>query len=236
MDLTNEQISVDIKKWYGKNGKGKAVKTYCLECRASYALGDWVIDHDEKFVIYAVKARMDKGDIVFFYQMASDRDIRKEIYYNEAFTGRSLWGTVEEAKDETLRVKFDMDGEAGDWFYPWKPETGNALYAMPEVEAKVAVYFMNHDESNGIVVRCLGQPPENQKPKDKSMTTPADGKAELFAGSLNIKKKDEKMELRDSGSINFSGSQIEIEANGKVKLQARQLSLNAASEIKATTE
>ena len=235
-DLTNGQNCVGIKKKYSKNGKNKAIKTYSLECRASYALGDWAADRGEKLVIYAVKARMDKGDILFTYQMASDRDIRKEIYYNEAFTGRSLWGTVEEGKGETLRVTFDMDGEEGKWFYPWRPETGNALYAMPESGAKVSVYFMNHDEGSGIAVRCSGQPPENQKPKDKSMITFKKGKIELFTGSLNIRNGKDRMALNDSSNISFSSDRIEIETNGKVKLKAKQISLEAASEIKATTE
>lgn len=236
VDLVTEQNSVIIEKKYCKNGKSKAVKTYCLECRASYSLGDWVLDNGKKFVIYAMKAKMNKGDISFSYRMASERDIREELYYNEAFTGMNLWGTVEEVKDDTIRITYDMDGVEGDWFYPWRPETGNALYAMPEVGAKVAVYFMNHDEGTGIAVRCLGQPLKNQKPKDKSMTIPSDGKTELFADSINIEKEKDRLELIDSSSINFSGDQIEIEANGKIKLRAKRIALRALLEIKATTE
>lgn len=230
------QTSLSIQKRYSNIGKTRVVKTYCLECRANYALGDWTLCNGKKLVIYEVKVRMDKGDILFLYQMMSDRDIKKELYYNEAFTGMSLRGTVVEVKDETMRVTYDMDGVEGDWFYPWRPETGNALYAIPEVGAKVAVYFMNHDEGTGITVRSFGKPPKDQKPKDKLMTTPKKGKIELFAGSLNIRKEKDRIALDDSNSISISGSQIEIEANGKVKLQARQISLNAPAEIKATTE
>lgn len=236
VNLADCQVSVGIRKQYGKTKIGRDVKSYGIESRANYALGDWIIDDGEKLVIYAVNVRMDKGDIAFSYQMASERDIRKKLYYNEAFTGMSLWGTVEEVKDEKLSVTFDMDGVKGDWFYPWRPETGNAMYAMPESGAKVALYFMNHDEGTGIAVRCLGQPPENQKPKDKSMVIPADGKAELFAGSLNIRKGKDSMALSDSSNISFNGGKIEVEANGKIKIQAKQILLNAASEIKATTE
>lgn len=148
----------------------------------------------------------------------------------------SLWGTVEEAKNEAVRVTFDMDGDEGKWFYPWRPETGNALYAMPEEGAKVAVCFLNHEEGAGIAIRCLGESPENPKPKDKSMATPEGAKIGLFTSSLNISKKEETMELNDSDTICFDGGQFEIEAAGKVKIKAEQVLLNAASEIKATTE
>lgn len=233
--LDDWQTGVRIQKRYGKYGKNKILKTYQIKCRSSYSLGDWIMEAGKKFVISAAEARLERGDIEFSYHMAAD-GIGKEAYHNDVLTGASLWGTVEEARDETVRVTFDMDGEEGTWFYPWRPETGNALYAMPEVGAKVAVYFMNHKEGSGIAVRCSGQPPKDQKPKDKSMTTPANGKAELFTGSLNVKKEKNQMEWNDSSRIGFSGSQIAIEANGKVKFRAKQLSLNAESEIKATTE
>lgn len=234
--VLNNWTGIGIQKQYGKKGNSKTVKTYYIECRACYSLGDWTMDHGKKLVIYASEARLEKGDIAFAYYLAADSDITKEMYCNDVFTGMSLWGTVEETKDETLRVTFDIDGEVGTWFYPWRPETGNAMYAMPEVGSKVAVYFMNHEEGSGIAVRCSGQPPENQKPADKSMKTPANGKAELFTSSLNIGKDKEQMEINDSSNISFSGSRIAVEADGKVKLRAKQISLNAASEIKAITE
>lgn len=236
LSLADCLTSVDIRKQYGSTKKGMNIKSYSIESRAKYGLGDWIIDNGEKLVIYAMKARMEQGDISFFFQLASNEDIKKETYYNETFTGMSLWGTVEEVRDETLRVTFDMDGIKGDWFYPWRPETGNALYAMPEVGAKVSVCFMNHDEGTGVAVRCVGQQPENRKPENKSMMIPADGSAELFADILTIRKEKNKMKLNDFSNISINGEQIEIEANGKIKLKANRISLKAEVEIKATTE
>lgn len=53
---------------------------------------------------------------------------------------------------------------------------------------------------------------------------------------MNFRKKDEIMELNDSSGIDFRGGRMGIEAVGKVKLQAAQISLDAVTEIKATTE
>ena len=77
------------------------------------------------------------------------------MYYHEKITGMSLEGTVEETRNEEVRVSFVTDKCEGKWFFPWKPETGNTLYAVPEVGAKVMVYFMNHEESSGIAIRCI---------------------------------------------------------------------------------
>lgn len=235
-NLTDCNTSLNIQKRYGKNEKGNIKKTYCMECRESCSLGDWMIEQGEKFVICVKKARLSKGELIFAYQLVSEKNISKETYYNEAFTGLSLQGEVEETDNETIRLRFDIDGEEGVWPYPWRPETGNGLYAMPEIGSKAAIFFMNHDESSGIAIRCIGLPSAERKAEDKSLTTPKDGKIELFTGSLNMQKKEEQMGLNDSSSINFRGSRIEIEAQGKVKLRAAQIALSAASEIKATTE
>lgn len=235
-DLNDSQTEVVIKKQYTQKGKGKAVKTVGLESRTPYSLGDWMLWQGEKVVICKAKAQFKQGELTFSYGLSAERDMRTEAFYNEELTGLSLWGTVKEAKEEKVRIMFDIDGEEGDWFYPWRPETGNALYAMPEIGARTAVYFMNHEEGSGTAIRCSGKPPENREPGDKSAATPEEGKAELLTGSLNIIKETNKMELMDSSSINLGGGQIEIEGNGKVKMRAKRISLSAASEIKATTE
>lgn len=234
-NLSDCRTSLHIQKRYGNDEKGSIKKTYCMECRENCSLGDWTMEQGEKSVICAKKAQLSKGELIFSYQLVSEKNISKETYYNEAFTGLSLQGVVEETDNETIRLRFDMDGEEGVWRYPWRPETGNGLYAIPEIGAKGAIFFMNHDESSGIAVRCIGLPSAERREEDKSWTTPKDGKIELFAGSLNMQKQEEKMGLNDSSSINFNGSRIEIEAHGKVKLQAAQIALSAASEIKATT-
>lgn len=235
-NLSDCKTSLNIQKRYGNNEKGSIKKTYCMECRESYSLGDWMIERGEKFVICAKKAQLSKGELIFIYQLVSEKNISNETYCNDAFTGLSLQGVVEEADHETIRLRFDMDGETGVWSYPWRPETGNGLYAMPEIGAKAAIFFMNHDESSGIAVRCIGLPSDKRKAEDKSLAAPKGGKIELFTGSLNMQKKEEKMGLDDSGSINFSGGRIEFKAYGKVKLKAAQIALSAASEIKAATE
>ncbi|MCI8957676.1 MAG: hypothetical protein HFG62_00865 [Lachnospiraceae bacterium] len=235
-NVSDMDIKVEIKKRYmgQENGKGRVV--YILRSRNFYSLGDWLWINERKCVVFELVARLEAGELWFTYKLSSIEDIKTEPYYLNELIGMNLWGTVEEAENEAVRVTFDMDEDEGKWFYPWRPENGNALYAMPEKGAKVAVCFLNHEEGSGIAIRCLGEPPKNQKPKDKSMTTPEEAKIELFTSSLNISKKEETMALKDSNSIRFGGGQIEIEAAGKVIIKAEQIFLNAASEIKATVE
>lgn len=235
-ELSAADIKVVVKKKYTGKEDGKAKIIYYLQSRSYHSLGDWVEIQGKKYVIFELQAEIDKGELWFSYKLSLAYDIETEMYYHEKITGMSLEGTVKEARNEDVRVNFAVDKCEGKWFFPWKPETGNTLYAVPEVGAKVLVYFMNHEESSGIAIRCISEKKEEYQPQNKSVTTPQGGRAELLSRSLNIAKKGEVMELSDSSTVYFGGDKVDIEANGKVKFNAKQILFDAAGEIKATTE
>lgn len=235
-DLIMNHVRVEIKKSYLKSEKPKGVKSYIWESRFSYSIGDWTSIDGEKYIIYAVDALLRKGLILYTYRLATIADIQTAIYFNESFTGMSIWGKVEEVKNEMVRISLDSNSEEGQYFYPWRPETGNALFAVPEVGAKAAVYFMNHDEREGISVRCKGTVMQKAKPEEKLLRTPDDCTIESTELFLKIQKNYEIIRLADSNGINFSGSKVEVNATGKIRLKAKRIFLSAAQGIKATTE
>lgn len=235
-DILAAGIKVMVKKQYTGKEDGKAKMIYYLQSRNYYPLGDWAEIQGRKYIIFELKAEINKGELLFFYKLSPAYDIETEMYYHEKITGMSLEGIVEETRDENVRVSFSMDNCESKWFFPWKPETGNALYAIPEVGVKVLVYFMNHEESSGIAICCISKKAEEHRPQNKSIITPESGRVELLSNSINIAKKGEVIELSDFSAVYFGGDKVDIEASGKVKFYAKQILLDAAEEIKATTE
>lgn len=235
-ELSAADIKVVVKKKYTAKEDGKAKMIYYLQSRSYYPLGDWAELQGRKYIIFELKAEIDKGELWFSYKLSPAYDIETEMYYHEKITGMSLEGTVEETRNEEVRVSFVADKCEGKWFFPWKPETGNTLYAVPEVGAKVMVYFMNHEESSGIAIRCISEKEEKYQLQNKFVATPEGGRVELLSSGLNITKKGEVMELSDSSAVYFGGGKVEIEADGKVKFNAKQILFDAAGEIKATAE
>ena len=67
-----------------------------------------------------------------------------------------LLGEVAKDDKEDVYVKLDIDnGTGGTYSYPFRPETGNMMYCMPQVGTKVSLYFPNFDEKNAMVVNCF---------------------------------------------------------------------------------
>lgn len=226
---------VRIRKNYMDGENGQAVISYCLESRESYLLGDWMMLNRRKCVIYKKEFMLEHAEVKFIYWLTNENELETEPCYNERFTGLCLSGTVVKTNNETVQLKFDIDGKSGKYFYPWRPDSGNALYAMPEKGSKAEVYFMNHDERQGIVIRCLHDLKNKDKePGDKYFET-SDASIGLSGGSIEMVKSEASMKLRDKSSIGFNGENLTIEGDGKIKMTARHIKLSASTEIKSVT-
>lgn len=77
---------------------------------------------------------------------------------NEKISGMSLQATVLGTSKETVKLKLDIYkgwDPGGAYPYPWRPETGNLMYCMPQVGTRVALYFPNMDEKQALVNSCV---------------------------------------------------------------------------------
>lgn len=59
-----------------------------------------------------------------------------------------------ERKAEKLTIRFPFDRNSGYFFYAWRPESGNSLYAMPETGEEVSLLFPDKDEKNAYAINC----------------------------------------------------------------------------------
>ena len=233
-EIRSSDLGVEIKKTYTGSGKGVGKKIYRWTSRHSYLLGDIVRLDGMRYIIWAMDAVFRGGELLFTYKLAEEASIQTPISYNESFTGMSLWGKVEEVRDEKVRVTFDFDPEKGKYFYPWMPETGNASYTVPEVGARVAVYFKDHDEREGIAVRCMVQTERQEKPEEKLLRS-LDGSIVMMTDHhLKMQAAEEMMRMMDHSKIDIKGDRIEVDAAGKIRIKAERISLSGALGIRGT--
>lgn len=225
-------LRVEIQKTYTGSGKGIGKTIYSWTSRHSYLLGDIVRMGSIRYIIWAMDAVFQGGELLFTYKLAEETSIQTSICYNESFTGMSLWGRVEAVKDEKVSVTFDFDPEKGRYFYPWMPETGNVSYAVPEIGARVAVYFKDHDEREGIAVRCMGQTERKEKPQEKLLRSPDGSVMTMTDHHLKLQTEEEMIRLMDHSKIDIRGDQIEIDAAGKIQIRAEQIFLSGALGIR----
>ncbi|SET56962.1 hypothetical protein [Lacrimispora sphenoides] len=228
-------LKVEIKKNYADGEKGRAIRRYCMESRISYSLGDWLLIYEKKCVIYKKIVRLEHGETRFVYWLSEEKDLKTEPYYNSRFTGMGLIGTIEKTNKETFRIRFDMDNKRGDYSYTWRPESGNSLYAMPEEGSKVEVQFMNHDEKQGIGVRCLHSLKNQDANTENKLFETSEVKIGLFNDSIELATSEESLNILDDSVIDIEGDNLAIKSSGKVKLYAKNIRLSASTEVKALT-
>lgn len=152
--LSENEYTIQITRTGHGDGKQKETG-FETESRAFYKLGDKVVFGGQRLRIYGVSARFQHGELIFRYLLKSRESVKK--IYQENFIGLGLTGMVVDVRNEQVKVALDIDGgkSTGDYYYDWYPETGNALYAMPEKGARVELCFGNRDEKEGIGLHCF---------------------------------------------------------------------------------
>lgn len=222
---------VEVRKMAG--GHGGARTSYQLGGRENYDLGDEVWMDGAWRVIYEKRAELKKGETVFDYLAAREKELSPKVIYPKYQTGLSLPGTVEKAEGEKVYIRLDLDGKEGRYPFAWYPETGTALYAMPEAGAKAEVCFSGRYDGEVFAVRCRDS--VGDECMEKQLKIPGDIK--IIADSTMLKIESKKcMGLLD-GNINFEGKQgIEISTSGKVKFYAKKIEINSVDEIQCITE
>jgi len=233
-NLSDEKIAIEVEKSYRKNGQAECVKKCYLESKRKYSLGDNVSLQGEQYYVYKQQVIFERGALRFLHSLSNRVKITE--YYNKAFMGLGLNGVVKDIQNEMVRISFDIGEEEGEYYYPWRPETGNVLYEMPEKGAKVMLYFKDYDEREGVAFRCAGQPIEEYEIEDKVNVTPNNGKIQLSNSHISIAMGEESYTLHDKNQISFWGDSIEIKGKGNVRVKARGIHLSASSEIKVITE
>lgn len=227
-DLSEEYYTMEILPI----GKVTGIR-YQTEGRILCSIGDTVSYLKQTLTITGVEGYYEHGELVFKYML---EDMRSRIVYKNkhaSAAGLGLWGTVLEVKGESLKIALDIDDnkETGDYYYPWQPETGNSLYAMPEPGTKALLYFYDADQMHSSVIHCLNK--EDHSPyKDRFLDIIDGNKIYLWEDKVSLSKGEKHM-LTIGGSSISAGTQkkMEISAEGGIFLRGRKIALSTPEEL-----
>lgn len=229
---------VEVLKKYGLKEGSSAITNYQMSSRKRYCIGDYKEIEGTVCTIYKVVMEYNKGELIFQYMLAKESELAIQPYFNEDFIGLNLYGKISRTENENVYINLDMDGEDGMYPYPWKPETGNAFYAMPEIGTPVSLHISGVDEREAFGITCLHQK-GSLKYRDsdtslKELETVFEDKINLFPDKMEFSKyKEHSLEISDgTGVLVTSAGEIRMEAEGKVQLQAKQILVTVPEEIK----
>lgn len=220
-------------------GKNRGI-LLTAEGREFYKIGDQMTYLAQKKVIVGVEGRYENGELIFTYTL---KDADKKEYcpeYASHPAGLGLWGTVSEVKEERISLALDLDGgeNTGEYFYPWYPDTGNGIYAMPEKGSKVLLYFFEADEREGAVIHCMNQKPAHGCDyKDRAFNLTDGNSILLESGTIDISRdRKHKITLTDHSVFVKTSGELNIRAEGKIRFKGKQIKISLSDELRLLQE
>lgn len=202
------------------------------EGRSFYKIGDQTSFMGEPAIITEVRACMEQGGLMFTY--ALQKSYRPKHVIQGRFAGLGLAGTVVDTKDERIRIALDIDRNVptGDYYYPWYPNTGNALYAMPEAGARAVLYFPDGDERNGFISECLPENKERDSHRDRCLALEDGNLLQLFDGLVSFSRGGASNASLGDGSVSIGTSgELLLSAQGRVRLKGKRIHVYSEDEI-----
>ena len=214
--LNNDKRIEALEYGFGKN---KECKFCYVKSRDYLSLGCRVEFQGKEYINTKVETTLIGGELYHTYKLVKEMDIVNDEYDNNKIAGISLVGTVDDVKEDTVKIKLDQEVLEGEllWFpyatiYSSPDRTG--WYCMPEINDSVRLYFPDAVEKNAYVLSSVHVGFEDANPKEKSIRSRADKQILFTDTMLKItNNKGMSIEIIDDDGIY-------IKSNEKIALEA----------------
>lgn len=223
---------------------------YEVRSREYTELGEKVIFQGKEFYVYESESTYTGDELVHKYILRRKGGFSVVKNYNTRITGASLSGTVLAVKNDTVKIKLDVDGkqdeETAQWFAystVYSSEDGTGWYCMPEKNDKIRLYFPDEKEEDGYVISSINtdngttagisdRPRSN--PDRKSISNKYQKQIELTPTSIMLtNNKGMRICLDDEKGINItSDKKVTIESMNELSIKSdERLDVEALSSI-----
>ncbi|MFW6678948.1 hypothetical protein ACOAOT_14950 [Lacrimispora sp. AGF001] len=211
---------------------GKIMETdYTIKGPANMQLGDKILFKDKKWIIVKKSICFKNGRLESEYQLGTINGWCVPLKNNPLIHGISIRGVVTDAHDELLKIRLDLDDKKmnnNTVWYPYLPETGNLMYAMPEPGSVAFLYFPDDREDNGIVTHCENNSEEHRKQWNyhiKEFSTPENKMIQMTPNYFRVISENDKekalLEMGDHKGIEFfSTKSVRLAAGKKVNIKS----------------
>ena len=213
-------------------------QVYIVSSRNAYKIGDKVMYMGEELTILRRECVF-HDELIFTYTLGNESVLDQTIQYNCAISGCGLWGKVIAVSGEMLKIALEMDRneECGEYWFPWRPETGNIMYAMPEIGSTVLLTIPGNDERCAIVSSCLHKEDAITNRKwsfEKRYLRTIEGSViKLYQDELEFSRRegDHLLHLSDANILCRTNKSIKIEAGKKVYIKGTRADIKAPEGI-----
>lgn len=213
---------------YDEDGTPRLCRT--IFGRADMRLGDAVIMGDHRWIIVEKQVIYENNKLETQYTLGRIMDWNLPFTYNSGLRGAAIRGRVMKRKNESLKLWLDIDPEQKEsdaFWYPYLPGTGNLMYATPETDAEVILYFPDGREENGIVVNSFLSDSKDRERKHtiKELKIPSGKELTFRPGAIELsggkKQKVNTLFLGEETGVQFTtGKSIRMIADEGVSLRS----------------
>lgn len=213
---------------------------YIVKSYDPLTLGSIVTYKEKEWHIVEIQAGLDKDEMVYSYTLGRRAYLNQKRYDNPILTGVSLPGEVIHTEAEKIKIKLDIDSnQAGDrYMYDWMPDTGSAMYCMPEKGSRVSLYFADASEESGRVINCVRTNQDECHDYEdntcRSLTTAHHKKMFLNQESVGLDggESGQLVAMEDDLGIALgSNKSIKIKAKKGLEIKGRKITFETKKEL-----
>ncbi|WP_139070792.1 hypothetical protein [Paenibacillus sp. KS1] len=225
--------------------------TYEFEHAGLLQLGDEVLLAGRRLSVIQRTGTMWQGLLRWTYVCAVREEVKCKRIDNAAIIGASIDGRIILVSRNQVKLHLDMDGQQdaskAQWF-PYAAEGNQILYLMPELGARVKLYFPSCEEDDAMVIHSVRMQPQGdyavkseQKMMDpgvKSFGNPQGKEFTLGDKELMMTAQEGTLyiSMNTYTGVNLhSSSQIRIQAAGSMNLTGKEVHLYGADGLSITT-
>lgn len=220
---------------------GKFITQCISEQSLNMRLGDDVIIDNREWTVVERQFIYKRNRLERKYTLGRIKDWSGQPVYNTRLSGASIRGKVIKVKGEYLKLQMDFDREQDEkdaYWFPYLPETGNIMYAMPEPGSEVVIYFPDNKEENGIATHGFLSNTKNLKHEIKQLKTPYNKKIKFWPDEIEISggksAKINMINIGDHAGARFSTQKaVYLAADEEIIIQSA-LSCSVAADNRMT--
>lgn len=242
-NITTHFIQRGFSDKYFKMGKlldisaRKNYEYYRISIKKNLLIGDKIKVNSISLCIIEKQCELIGEEVIFHYILGRKEMLNFPRIYNDKLIGRVIEGEVIDINKEKLKVKLEIDSfqdKGTAYEYKYVPVTGNVMYTMPEIGAKVALYLENHKDSSGRIINALVT--NNSMctdTKDKKLTIPQNKRILLNGVSVLLETniddvKKSLMKIVDKIGISLStDKKIALHAKKRIQIKGLEVAFQA---------
>lgn len=207
-------------------------------------IGSGVSFGGQDYFVCSKELHADGEEFSYTYLLGSSKILNVNKMINEKFIGCAIHGNVLETKNDTLKLKLDLEDDtqspATSYFYNWTPITGNMMYCMPEKDTQVSLYFGDGEETSGTVIDCVRMNGASNSsfsnPSDKYLTTDYNKMMKMTGDTFEFvttdqSKQESSMKILNDIAVAFDSLHKLIISGVEISIHGKTVTVNVPVEI-----